>query len=98
MIELVLQQAIVALSLLLLAQLGAVLAHLLTALAMLAGSVATTGDGALISIASVTLQEELIALTTADAANCISISSHFALPPIRLFFSWGDGSHCEEWE
>ena len=97
--ELALQNTVKSLCLLLLAQLLAVLGGLAAALAVLAGSIAAASDGALISVATVALQEELLALSAALAANCFSISCHIRLPPsITRDDAWEDGSHCEEWE
>ena len=59
MMELLLQQAVVLLCLLLLAELGCVLTCLFSALTVLAGGIAAAGYCTLIGIASVTLEEEL---------------------------------------
>ena len=62
--------------------LQAVFAQLLVScVAVLAGSVTTTLDGALIRVAAVALEKELLALSAAKAANGICISCHFPLPP-----------------
>ena len=43
---------------------------------MLAGGIAPPVDGALVGIAPVALQEELLALSAAEAADSTRISSH----------------------
>ena len=75
--ELALQHAVIALGLLLLAQLQAILGQLLvSSIAVHARSIRTTLQGALIRIAAIALQEELLALSAAQAANCSGISCH----------------------
>ena len=77
--ELALENAIVALGLLLLTQLHTILAELLVSrIAVHAGSVTTTLDGALVRVAAVALQEELLTLSAAKAADCAGISCHIA--------------------
>ena len=96
--ELALEQAVVPLGLLLLAELLAVLARLAAALAVLSGGIAAGLEGALLSVAPVALEEELLALPAALAADGVSISCHFFLPPsIRRGGASGDGSRCAGW-
>ena len=96
--ELALQNAIESLGLLLFTELLAILGALAAALAVLAGSECTIVHCALVGVAAVALQEELLALSAALAANCFSISCHIRLPPsITRDDAWEDGSHCEEW-
>src|SRR5699024_5269616 len=77
LVELALQHAVVTAGLLLLTQLHTVLGQLLGA----APVVHTRGKGpalhgALVGVAAVALQEELLALSAALAADCSGISSH----------------------
>src|ERR687887_2276526 len=74
--ELVLEQAVVAARLLLLAQLEQVLGLLDAAAAVLARRVAAALDGALLRQAALALQEELHALPAADAALRAKVSRH----------------------
>ena len=96
--ELALQDAVKSLCLLLLAQLLAVLGALAAALAVLAGGESSAVHCALVSVAAVALEEELLTLSAALAAYCISISCHFSLPPSIIHDDVSeDGSHCGEW-
>src|ERR671930_1363270 len=74
--ELVLEQAVVAARLLLLAQLEQVLGLLDAAAAVLARRIAASLDGALLREAALALQEELHALPAADAALGTEVSRH----------------------
>ena len=74
--ELLFKNAVISLGFLLFTKLAAVLGSLAPALAMLAGSICSAREGALICIASVTFQEELLALSAAKAADSICISCH----------------------
>src|SRR5438874_378205 len=75
--ELVLEQAVVAARLLLLAQLEQVLGLLDAAAAVLARRIAAALDGALLRQAALALQEELHALTAADAALGAEVAGHY---------------------
>ena len=79
--ELALEHAVEALGLLLLAKLLAVLGVLAAALAVLAGGESAVVHRALVGVAAVALEEELLTFSAALTANCIGISSHFQLPP-----------------
>src|SRR4051794_34796443 len=74
--ELLLEQAVVAARLLLLAQLEQVLALLDAAAAVLTRRVRAALDGALLGEAALALQEELHAFAPADAALGAGISGH----------------------
>src|SRR5579875_4233302 len=74
--ELALEHAVVALGLLLLAQLQAVLALLLAAAPMLAGRVAAALDAALVREAALALEEQLLTLAAALLALRSSVTSH----------------------
>src|SRR6185503_8716022 len=75
--ELALEQAVDPASLLLLAQLRAVVGFLhATALAVLAGRVAAALEGALVGVATGALEEELHSLTPAEPASGIVIDRH----------------------
>src|SRR4029079_17876079 len=74
--ELLLEQAVVATRLLLLAQLEQVLALLDAPAAMLARRIAAPLDGAFLGEAALALQDELDALTTAHAALGPEIAGH----------------------
>ena len=77
----------------------AILGDLAAALTVLAGGKCSAVHGALVGIAAVALQEELLALSAALAAYCFSISCHIRFPPsIRHDDVSEDGSHCGEWE
>ena len=96
--ELALQQAVVPLGLLLLTHLLAVLGGLAPALAVLSGRIGAVLHCALLSVAPVALEEELLALPAALAADCVGISSHFFLPPlITRGGASADGSRCAGW-
>ncbi len=96
--ELALEQAVVALGLLLLAELLAVLAGLAAALAVHSGGIAAALEGALSGVAPVALEEELLALPAAEAAYGVGVSCHFFLPPsIRRGGASADGSRCAGW-
>ena len=98
--ELALENAIVTLSGLLSAQLSSILRGLLSALAVLAGERLSSGESALFAVASLALEEQLLALAAAESAVSFSISSHFKLHlliyRIIRVFSWEDGSRYEE--
>ena len=74
--ELLLLQAIDALGLLLLAQLGAILRLADALLARHARGVGAALHGALLAVAAVALQEELCALATAQTAVCSGVTCH----------------------
>ena len=74
--ELLLEEPVVAARLLLLAQLQEVLALLDAPAAVLSRRIAAPLDGALLREAALALQEELDALTAADAALGAEIASH----------------------
>jgi hypothetical protein len=75
--ELVLEHAVDALDLLLLAQLHAVAGHLLLArLAVLAGREVALLDAALLRVAALALEEQLHALAAAETANGSDVSRH----------------------
>ena len=76
--ELALQNTVIAFCFLFRAQLQAVFRDLLTGLvlAVLARHEAAAGERAFVGVAAVALQEELLVLTTALAANCACISCH----------------------
>ena len=75
--ELILEHAVDALDLLLLAQLHAVADHLgLARAAVLAGRHVALLDGALLGVAALALEEQLHALAAAQAANGSVVSSH----------------------
>ena len=80
-VELVFEDAVVTLRLLLLAELEAILGVLGPALTVLAGGVGAALDGALLGIASVSLEKELLALSAAQTADSICISCHVCFPP-----------------
>src|SRR5205085_7347508 len=81
--ELVLEQAVVAARLLLLAQLEQVLGLLDAAAAVLARLIAAALDGALLREAALALQEELHALPAADAALGAEIAGHYTRLRLR---------------
>jgi len=74
--ELLLEDAVDAARLLLLAEANRVLRQLDAALAVLAGRVRATGDRALVRVAALALEEELHALAAAKLANGTDITSH----------------------
>src|SRR6185295_15135306 len=76
--ELALEHAVGLADLLLLAQLQAVLADLAATDAVLAGRGRTALEGALLRVAARALQEELGALTAADAADGFGVASHLS--------------------
>ncbi|MBR0333131.1 MAG: RNA polymerase sigma factor [Alistipes sp.] len=89
-VELGFLNAIEALCLLLFTQLQAVVGHLgLSALTVLAGSISTTGDCALIGIATLALQEQFLTFSAALTAHSTSISCHYRLPPYTLLLLGG---------
>jgi len=79
--ELLLKNAVVALSLLLFTSLQTVLALLLAALAVLTRSIFAAGKCAFASVASVALEEQFLTLTTAQLTNSTGISCHIRTPP-----------------
>ena len=82
MVELVLRYAVEAFGLLLCAQLDAIFRNFLAALAMLAGNSAFAGyDCTFVRIASLTLQEQLLAFSSAQSAGSTSLSCHMVIPP-----------------
>src|SRR5262245_37819734 len=80
--ELLLQHLVVAARLLLLAQLKAVLGLAHAATAVLTGRVGATLDPALVGEAALTLEEELLALSTALLALRRGIAGHLDAPPL----------------
>src|ERR1700722_6222002 len=74
--ELALEHAVIALGLLLLTQLNAVLALLLTAAAMIARRVRASLDAALVGQATLALEEQLLSLAAALLALWACVSSH----------------------
>ena len=96
--ELALEQPVVPLGLLLLTHLLAVLGGLAPALTVLSGRIGAVLHSALLSVAPVALQKELLALPAALAADGVGISCHFFLPPlIRRGGASADGSRCAGW-
>ena len=96
--ELALEEAVVPLGLLLLTHLLAVLGGLAPALTVLSGGVGAVFHCALLSVAPVALEEELLALPAALAADGVCISCHFFLPPlITRGGASADGSRCAGW-
>ena len=79
--ELLLEHAVVAAGLLLLAQLHAVLALLLAAAPVLAGRVGAPLDAALVGQAALALEEELLALAAALLALGRGVAGHGSDPP-----------------
>jgi len=74
--ELLLNEAVKTLHLLLLAKLESVFRELDTTMTVLAGRIATAIEGAFFGETTLTLQEELLVLPTANSANWSSITSH----------------------
>src|SRR4051794_20418874 len=80
--ELLLEDAVVAAGLLLLAQLDAVLGLLLAPAAVVARRVGAALDAALVGQAALTLEEELLALAAALLALGTRVASHLDTPPL----------------
>src|SRR5699024_8477638 len=76
MSELALEDAVVTSRHLLCAQLNAVLGSLLSALAVLARGIGSARDRALVCVASLALEEQLLSLAAAQLADGICISCH----------------------
>ena len=95
--ELALEDHVDAAHLLLLAQLQPVLADLAATDAVLAGWRGPALERALLGVAARALQEELCALTTAEAADGSGVTGHMvgALP--RPGAAWERGSRCAGW-
>src|SRR4051812_2830943 len=91
--ELLLQHAVVALGLLLLAQLDAVLRLLLASAAVVARRIGAALDAALVGEAALALQEELLPLTAALLALRTGVSSHLWCY-LRRGAACGGGSRC----
>ena len=75
--ELPFQHSVIPARLLLLPKLQAVFAELLSGLAVLAGRKGTAVDGALVAVAALALQEQLLSLSAALPADGVCISCHF---------------------
>ena len=81
-VELVFRYAVETFCFLFRAQLNAIFGNFFAALAMLAGNSAFPGyDCTFIGIASLTLQEQLLAFSSAQSAGSTSISCHMVIPP-----------------
>src|ERR1044072_6628777 len=80
--KLLLEHAVVAASLLLLAQLDAVLRLLLAPAAVVARRVRAALDAALVREAALALEEELLALAAALLAGCARVTCHRLDPPL----------------
>src|SRR5688572_19668041 len=94
--ELALEQAVGLADLLLLAQLQAVLADLAPADAVLTGRRWSALEGAFLRVAARALQEELGALTAADATDGFGVASHMVLGP-RRGVAWAGDNRCAGW-
>src|SRR3954451_1359115 len=92
--ELLLQDAVVPLGLLLLAELDAVLALLLAAAAVVAGRGGAARDAALVRQAALALEEELLAFAAALLALWGGVSSHLVVRVLRRGAACGGGSRC----
>ncbi len=102
MMELVFQNAVVALGELLSSELETIFGSLLAALAVLTGDIVSALDSALFSVAAIALEEKLLAFSAAESAYGACISCHLRLH-LRKFLtrrgvSWGDGIRCGESE
>src|SRR6185369_3216430 len=96
--ELVLEQAVHALDLLLLAQLQGIFRELRPALPVLAGRVIAALDGALVGVAALAFQEQLEAFPAAKPADRISIPCQWTAPPrgVTRAGASAPGSRCGE--
>src|SRR4051794_31126537 len=94
--ELLLEDAVHAADLLLLAKLEAVIADLAAADAVLAGRRRAPLEGALLAVAAAALEVELHPLAAAEPADRICVTSHWSLR-LRPGAAWAGGIRCAGW-
>lgn len=101
LVELAFLNTIVTLSLLLCSELQTVFRGLLAALAMLTGGIRTALKSALVAVAALTLEVELLALCGGTSCRPHLYILPCVTPPkilVTRAFSWAGGSRCGEWE
>ena len=94
--ELLLEHAVDAADLLLLAKLEAVVAHLAAADAMLPGRRRAPLERALLGVAAAALEEELQPFAAAEPADGVGVTGH-DLSVLRRGAAWAGGIRCEGW-